>query len=184
LPPARYWKEKEEFCEHFFFKKMKKNWAVGRIGIRASTEWPHARDLNLFSRHIRAKKNAHDSLERFLPLFRVRKVLFFTSLCVRAVGSTICSFFREKRWWFFKIHILLGNQQQNKNPRYRKGSKRDEREREQSRERRERERKREKERRNTYRWIYGQFVWYGPFWMIFFVAFFLFSSAWNDLKII
>jgi len=122
---------------------MIKNWAVGRIGIRASTEWPHARARNLFSRHIRAKKNAHDSLERFLPLFRVRTVLFFTSLCVRAVGSTICSFFREKR--FFKIHILLGNQQ-NKNPRYRKGSKRDEREREsrvESRAEKERERKRE-----------------------------------------
>ena len=113
----------------------------------------------------------------FYRSFAFAKFFFSTSLCVRAVGSTIC-FFREKR--FFKKSILLGNQQKQK-PALSKGFKtRRERERKSRAEQREREKEKEKERRNTYRWIYGQFVWYEPFLLFFCAVFFLFLLCFCD----
>jgi len=100
---------------------------------RAKVVKKHTRARDLFSRHIRAKKNAHESLERFLPLLRVRKVLS------RSRGLARIVFFETKKNRFFKNPSFLETKPNQTHASAEKGSTRA------TRESTQRERKRKKE---------------------------------------
>ena len=126
-----------------FFLNMKKNWAVGRIGIRIHGMTTRTRAQSLFTTHSREKERARIA-RTFFTAFSRSQSSFFTSLRSRGWFNNL--FFPRKRRKIFKIHSSWKPTKQ-KPARYRKGSKRDERE---QREKGKRARDREKERKKEH----------------------------------